>query len=454
MRLVKKTPAAQALEAVGEGGKPLPAQIERRAAQQYGFGFEHVRVHDEPGAHGAARSLHAAAYTVGSRIGFAAGRYESASAQGEALLQHELRHVAQQRWSNASLNPQVDAGDSIYERDARDAPAGQVPAMTEQRIQCAGENERFSPGASFTREAIVDIIRHSSDILEVLAKLGFSPMTSPQILAKYFVSKGVTPTDFALMNDARLDKTPQKVMAEVLVPHPYQENRMISSAIIGTEQEVARRKALGEQQNLQIVAQGLLAGAQSGTGSASKAALGQLTGPGPARMGGVATPARTAPAAPARPAPNPVAKPAVEKPPLLVQVEIKPVSGEKGGWTQLRQPTRSSYGAIGIINEGGGFEGVATYNRATGRVELKVSPIGEGRSAAKTYQIGQLTQAELADLQARSGGSVAKYGNLIEARIREMISGATGQAVADPGKNPSKTGVDWRPQQLPLPHAN
>ena len=139
---------------------------------------------------------------------------------------------------------------------------------------------------------------------------------------------------------------------------------------------------------------------------------------------------------------------------MLVQVEIKPVGGEAGGWRQLEQPTRSSYGAIGIVTEGGGLEGVATYDRITGKVDLKVSPIGEGRGPARTYQIGQLTQGELAELNQLSGGNTSTFGNLVEPKIRKMISDSTGQAMPDPGKSGSKTGVDWRPQQPPLPHVH
>lgn len=170
------------------------------------------------------------------------------------------------------------------------------------------------------------------------------------------------------------------------------------------------------------------------------------TKPAPVAPNPVAT---ANPKAPPPPPPPPV----VQKPPLLVQVEIKPVGGEGGGWRQLEQPTRSSYGAIGIITEGGGYEGVATYDRVTGKVELKVSRVGEGAATAKTYQIGQFTPAQLADFQAKSGGNTSTYGNLVEAPIRKMISDATGQAVSDPGKNASKTGVDWRPVQPPLPYA-
>lgn len=148
MRQFQTTPAARALEAMRGGGKPLPAQVEQRAAQEYGFGFGHVRVHDEPAAHGAARSLRAAAYTIGPDIAFAQGRYAPGSDRGDALMQHELRHVAQQRWSAASSCPQLDPADSLHEQDAREPFAATPPALAEQRIQCAPEEEPFSLGGA------------------------------------------------------------------------------------------------------------------------------------------------------------------------------------------------------------------------------------------------------------------------------------------------------------------
>lgn len=143
----QKAPAARAVEAVrGSGGKPLPPQVQQEAADRYGFGFGHVRVHDGPTAHSAARSLHASAYTLGSDIAFGPGRYNPNAPHGRALLRHELRHVAQQHWAAASLSPQVDSGGSALERDARELSARPVPTMPEQRIQCAPEEEQFSLG--------------------------------------------------------------------------------------------------------------------------------------------------------------------------------------------------------------------------------------------------------------------------------------------------------------------
>jgi len=150
---MQKYTAARAVDAVRGPGKPLPPHVQQRAAEHYGFGFGHVRVYDEPAAQGAARSLHAAAFTIGGDIGFAAGRYDPGSAHGDALLQHELRHVAQQHWAAASLNPQVDPADSVHERDACEPDAAHVPTLSEQRIQCASEEEQFSLG-----DGVIDTI--------------------------------------------------------------------------------------------------------------------------------------------------------------------------------------------------------------------------------------------------------------------------------------------------------
>ncbi len=143
---VPKDNAARAAQAVRGGGKPLPPHLQRRAAARHGFGFEHVRVHDGPAANAAARSLHAAAYTLGGDIAFAPGRYDPASAAGGALLQHELRHVAQQRWAGAAQRPQVDPADSPHEREAREPAGGAVSPLARQRIQCAPEAEPYSLG--------------------------------------------------------------------------------------------------------------------------------------------------------------------------------------------------------------------------------------------------------------------------------------------------------------------
>lgn len=69
-----------------------------RAFFEAGFGrdFSQVRVHHDMAAAASAQEVSAQAYTVGSHLVFATGRYAPDSPAGRALLAHELSHVLQQ----------------------------------------------------------------------------------------------------------------------------------------------------------------------------------------------------------------------------------------------------------------------------------------------------------------------------------------------------------------------
>ncbi len=100
-----RTPAV----ASGGSGAPLDAAARAYFEPRFGRDFGHVRVHADAPADAAARSLGAAAFTLGAEIAFAAGRYSPASGAGRALLAHELAHVA--------------------------APAGGPPVLALQRVE-------------------------------------------------------------------------------------------------------------------------------------------------------------------------------------------------------------------------------------------------------------------------------------------------------------------------------
>jgi RHS repeat-associated protein len=136
-------------------------------------------------------------------------------------------------------------------------------------------------------------------------------------------------------------------------------------------------------------------------------------------------------------------------PPELDVGEVKPVASEEGGWSQLRQPTRSTQAAIGPAAEGGGRQAVAVYNRETGEVILKVREIGGMEEIVWQGKIGQFSEAELAEMAQASGGDPAKFGNLAEAPVCQMVGDATGQDFLS--KDPSANGPDLLPSQLPLP---
>jgi hypothetical protein len=60
---------------------------------RFGADFDAVRIHTDPNA----AHLDALAYTVGTDIFFAPGRFQPGTANGDLLLAHELTHVMQQR---------------------------------------------------------------------------------------------------------------------------------------------------------------------------------------------------------------------------------------------------------------------------------------------------------------------------------------------------------------------
>ncbi len=85
-------PSGQHLAPAGRG-KPLPDAVRAKMERALGHDFSRVRVHE--GGH--AESLGAIAYTRGTDLHFAPGRYSPATRGGQELIGHELAHVVQQQ---------------------------------------------------------------------------------------------------------------------------------------------------------------------------------------------------------------------------------------------------------------------------------------------------------------------------------------------------------------------
>jgi hypothetical protein len=80
-------------EALRSSGQAMDSSTRAFFEARFGHDFSRVRIHsDSP----AAESVQAHAFTVGSDIVFAAGRYAPATVEGRRLLGHELTHVVQQ----------------------------------------------------------------------------------------------------------------------------------------------------------------------------------------------------------------------------------------------------------------------------------------------------------------------------------------------------------------------
>ena len=116
-------PQAGAKSAPVQGpGSALPQPVRTRLERNFGHDFTGVRIHSDARAAESARSLNADAYTLGSDIVFAAGKYSPGTVTGQRLLAHELTHFIQQQ-QGAPLQVQRQAADGGSEGFAPAAPS-------------------------------------------------------------------------------------------------------------------------------------------------------------------------------------------------------------------------------------------------------------------------------------------------------------------------------------------
>jgi|GEM_PF-5367961 hypothetical protein len=90
------------LNASKGSGTPLPDQTRGSMETSFGADFSKVRIHDNSSAARMNKDLHAQAFTHGSDIYFAPGKYDTSSRGGKHLLAHELTHVVQQSKGDAT----------------------------------------------------------------------------------------------------------------------------------------------------------------------------------------------------------------------------------------------------------------------------------------------------------------------------------------------------------------
>lgn len=90
-------PSIAGRDGASSSGRPLDAVTREFMESRFGRDFSGVRVHTDPPARQAARSVGARAYTFGQDLVFDAGQYAPQTNAGRELLAHELSHVVQQR---------------------------------------------------------------------------------------------------------------------------------------------------------------------------------------------------------------------------------------------------------------------------------------------------------------------------------------------------------------------
>ena len=112
-----KSPAAVAQSAASAGGA-LDTRTQRQMSSRFGHDFGSVRIHTDSHAAQAAKSLNAKAYTAGSDIVFAEGRYAPGTTDGDRLLAHELTHVVQQAQHGPGGEDRLSRSEDESEREA------------------------------------------------------------------------------------------------------------------------------------------------------------------------------------------------------------------------------------------------------------------------------------------------------------------------------------------------
>lgn len=117
-RAAQLTGAAVPARRLSDGA--LDASTRAYFESRLGADLSGVRLHTGASAARAAQGLGARAYTVGEDIGFAAGAWDPGSRAGQALLAHELVHVAQQRGRPDGLVHLKKDGEPTAEEVAQD----------------------------------------------------------------------------------------------------------------------------------------------------------------------------------------------------------------------------------------------------------------------------------------------------------------------------------------------
>ena len=105
-------PAARVVARLGSG-RSLAGDVRGRMERAFGRSFDAVEVHTDDAAGRLADEMDARAFTVGHHVGFGAAQYQPGTLVGDALLAHELAHVAQGsgRVATAARSDRSDDGE-------------------------------------------------------------------------------------------------------------------------------------------------------------------------------------------------------------------------------------------------------------------------------------------------------------------------------------------------------
>ncbi len=206
-------PSGQHLAPAGRG-KPLPEAVRGKMERALGHDFSRVRVHE--GGH--AESLGALAYTRGTDLHFAPGRYSPSTRSGQELIGHELTHVVQQQAGRVAV-PQ-GKGAPINADPALEAEADRLGASAARGDTVAGRAAARAPSPRSSQSVLqpaspIQLADVGPNNDELNRLLGVVP------LQQQFVNAGLpAPMAAALAGQAAAGAAPAAAMAAAGVPIP------------------------------------------------------------------------------------------------------------------------------------------------------------------------------------------------------------------------------------------
>lgn len=182
-------------------GRPLSSDVRRYFESRLHSDFGRVRIHEDSAADARARGISAVAFTNGSDIHFAAGRYQPATVIGRWVLAHELAHVVQQGGRSVQRDVRASDGDNAAEQQAHEAAAKVAFGGVAPAIAADGRGARtlalseaaFRTGLGSTPEqaAAIDALFGNADFLALWNYLRACKATPAQDLGP--VALAVTP---------------------------------------------------------------------------------------------------------------------------------------------------------------------------------------------------------------------------------------------------------------------
>lgn len=135
----EQTASSMVLEVLNTPGEPLDAGVRELMEETFDADFSGVRVHTDASAAHSAKAIRAHAYTSGSDLVFADGRYAPTTSEGQKLLAHELTHVVQQSAGPVAGTPTADGALSIS--DPLDSFEQEAEGLARRVIDSGATNE-------------------------------------------------------------------------------------------------------------------------------------------------------------------------------------------------------------------------------------------------------------------------------------------------------------------------